>query len=126
MRSCGCGDRSRTSRAGPGRPRRRAARGDAADRGPRLLLAAAQRTVFADQEVEMGALLVGELEEDPLALGILEPLAVALEEEERRPRLELRIGGRQLGIALLQRAEVLLLLLGQLVEHRAAAGVLGL
>ena len=100
----------------------------------------------------MHALFVGELEEDPLAFGILEPLAVAfeelvraalaldadeqgllivhalrqllgagreqaargaLEEEKRRPRLELRILREQLAIPRFERAEVLLLFLGQ-------------
>ena len=42
--------------------------------------ASTQRAVLADQQLEMLALLVGELEEDLLALGVLEPLAVALEE----------------------------------------------
>ncbi len=108
------------------------------------------------------ALLVGELEEDALALGVLEPLAVALEEpvraalapdadhqrlavvdalgeligaggeqtvgraleeQERRPRLELRILLQQLAVARLELAEMLLLLLGQLLEHAAAARV---
>ena len=89
-----------------------------------------ERAVFADQQLQMCALLVGELEEDLLALRILELVAVsleeavraalaldadhqrlpvvdaireplgaggeqavrgALEEQERRPRLELRI-----------------------------------
>ena len=40
----------------------------------------AQGAVLADQQLEVRALLVGELEEDPLAFGVLEPLAVALEE----------------------------------------------
>ena len=112
-------------------------------------LAGQERPVFADQQIEMGALLVGELQEDLLALGIFEPLAVALEElvrsalaldadeqrllvvhalaqllgalgeeaargaleeQERRPRLELRIAGEELGIPFLERAEVLALL----------------
>ena len=40
----------------------------------------AQRTVLADQQIEMGAFLVGKFQEDLLAFGVLEPLAVALEE----------------------------------------------
>ena len=40
-------------------------------------------TVFANQQFEMGALLVGELEKDPLALGVLELFAVTLEEAVR-------------------------------------------
>src|ERR1700688_4373193 len=39
-----------------------------------------QRSVLADEKVEVCALLFGELQEDPLAFGILEPLAVPLEE----------------------------------------------
>ena len=42
-----------------------------ADRRP-LALALDERSVFADQQLEMGALLVGELEEDPLAFRVLE------------------------------------------------------
>src|SRR5262249_48936172 len=45
--------------------------------------AGGQRSVLADQQVEMVALLVGELEEDALAFGLLEPLAVPLEEAVR-------------------------------------------
>src|SRR6185503_17430689 len=128
------------------------------------VLAAQQRAIFADQHLQVVALLVGELEEDLLALGVLEALTVAfeelvraalaadadeqrlrvvhaapqlvralgeqtarraLEEEERRPRLEQRILRAQLAIPALQRAEVLLLFFGQLLEHRAAARVLG-
>ena len=118
---------------------------------------AQQRAVLADQHLEVVALFVGELEEDLLALGVLEALAVALEEamraalaadadlvglaivdavalqlvgalreqavrraleeEERRPRLELRILLEQLLVALLERAEMVLLFLGQALEH---------
>jgi len=39
-----------------------------------------QRAVLADEEVEVGALLVGKFEEDLLAFRILETLAVFLEE----------------------------------------------
>ena len=133
-------------------------------RGAGVPLALAQRAVLADQQVEVRALFVGELEEDLLAFGVLEPLAVsleelvraalaldadeqrllivdavaqllgafgeqavrrALEEQERRPRLELRILREQLAIALLERPEVLLLFVGELLEHRAAARVAG-
>src|SRR5437868_3469354 len=40
----------------------------------------AQRAIFVDQEIAVVALFLGELEEDLLALGVLEPLAVLLEE----------------------------------------------
>ena len=43
-------------------------------------LALAQRAILADQQIEVRALFVGELEEDLLAFGVLEALAVALEE----------------------------------------------
>src|SRR5262245_38508663 len=43
-------------------------------------LSIAERFVFADQEVAVRAFFLGEFEEDLLALGILETLAVALEE----------------------------------------------
>ena len=43
-------------------------------------LALAQRAVLANQQLEVRALFVGELEEDLLAFGVLEALAVALEE----------------------------------------------
>ena len=46
-------------------------------------LTLAQRAVLADQQIEVGAFLGGELEEDPFAFRILEPLAVALEEPVR-------------------------------------------
>src|SRR5262245_48574904 len=49
----------------------------------------------------------------------------ALEEEERRARLELRVLCRELAIPLLQRAEMFLFFLGELMEDRAAARVLG-
>ena len=49
----------------------------------RAPLALDERPVLADEQVEVLALLVGELEEDPLAFGVLEPLAVALEEPVR-------------------------------------------
>src|SRR6185503_9016985 len=76
---CGCGDRSRPSRGAPRRPRRSPAGSDTADRR-RQLLAVAQRTVFANQQFAVVALFVGELEEDALALRVLEPLTVTLEE----------------------------------------------
>ena len=106
----------------------------------------------------MGPLLVGELQEDLLAFGVLEPLAVALEElvrsalaldadeqrllivdaasqllgafgeqavrraleeQERRPRLELRILRRASSrVARLERAEMLPLLGGEPLEDR--------
>ena len=51
-----------------------------------------ERAVLANQQLEVLALLVGELEEDLLALGVLEPLAVALEErcEPRSQRMPMR------------------------------------
>ena len=47
----------------------------------------------------------------------------ALEEQERGPRLELRIALQQLGVARLQLAEVLLLFRRQVLEHLAGARV---
>src|SRR5262245_144702 len=73
MRSCGGGERSRSGRR---LLPRLAARRPAATTG----LAIDERTIFANEQLEVRALLVGELEEDPLALGVLETLAVALEE----------------------------------------------
>ena len=132
--------------------------------GPPSPLALDERAVLADQELEVRAFLVGELEKDLLALGVLELLAVsleeavraalaldadhqrlavvdavgqplgsggeqpvgrALEEEERRLRLELRVLLQQLAVARLERAEVLLLLVGELLEDAAAARVAG-
>ena len=52
--------------------------GRAAHAAPALTLA--ERAVLTDQEIEMSAFLVGKLQEDLLAFGVLEPLAVALEE----------------------------------------------
>ena len=48
-----------------------------------LALAPRQRAVLANQHLEMVALFLGELEEDLLAFGVLEALAVALEEAMR-------------------------------------------
>src|SRR6185436_5021406 len=47
----------------------------------------------------------------------------ALEEQEGRPRLEQRILSQQLPVAFLERPEMLTLLGGKLLEHRAAARV---
>ena len=58
--------------------RRLARPGHAAHAAPALTLA--ERTVLTDQEIEMSPFLVGKLQEDLLAFGVLEPLAVALEE----------------------------------------------
>src|SRR5476651_1853910 len=72
-RSCGCADRS--SR------RSSAAHGPAREvPGARLALALAQRAIFAHEQLQVRALFVRELEKDLLALGVLEALAVALEE----------------------------------------------
>ena len=49
----------------------------------------------------------------------------ALEEQERRPRLELRVALEQLAVARLELAQVLLLLARQILENLAAARVLG-
>src|SRR4051794_37191643 len=43
-------------------------------------LSRAQRPIFAHQKIEMRALFVCEFQEDLLALGVLEPLSVPLEE----------------------------------------------
>ena len=70
-------------RARAGSPIRRS-RADGASsvagRSCRCAAALDEQTVLADQQLEMGALFVGEFEKDLLALGILELLAVALEE----------------------------------------------
>src|SRR5262245_64738041 len=47
-----------------------------------------------------------------------------LEEQERRPRFELRILGEQLLIPLLEGSEVFFLLFGKALEHQAAATIL--
>src|SRR5262249_40224810 len=67
----------RAPRSGSGAARRggRAAAA-AAGRGPPR----AQRAILANQQLEMGAFFVGELEKHLLALGVLEPFTVALEE----------------------------------------------
>ena len=128
-------------------------------------LALDEQPVFANQQLEMRALLVGKLEKDFLAFRILEFVAVTFEEamgsalaldanhqrltivdavgqsrsaaagkqsvrrpfeeQERRPRLELRILLQQLAIALLERAQMLLLLGRELFEHAPAARVAG-
>ena len=55
----------------------RLARGGAATA---LALTRDERPILIDQQLEMLSLLVGELQKDPLALGVLEPLAIAFEE----------------------------------------------
>src|SRR2546427_4813552 len=123
-----------------------------------------ERAILAHEQVEVGALLVGELEEDLLALRVLEALTVLLEEavrvplaadadqqrllivdaaqqavgalgeqpvgrpleeEERRPRFELRIAREQLAVASFELAEMLLLLPREILEHLAAARIAG-
>src|SRR2546425_1520092 len=59
-------------------------RGRYAARGlPRAALPFDERPVLANEQVEVRALLVGELEEDLLAVGVLEAFAVLLEEAMR-------------------------------------------
>src|SRR3954452_52137 len=142
MPSCACADRSSARRA----PLRRSDAALLPAHVRRLPLS--QRAILPHQQIEVGALLVGELEEDLLALGILEALPVfleepvraalaldadeqrflivdaapqllgacggqaarrAFEEEERRRHLELGTPRQQLAVALLERAEVVLL-----------------
>ena len=45
----------------------------------------AERPVLADEQVQVRPLFAGELQEEPLAVGVLEPLAVTFEEPVRRP-----------------------------------------
>ena len=52
--------------------------------GPSPPLALDEGAVLADQQAQVRALFVGELEEDLFALGVFELLAVALEEAVRR------------------------------------------
>src|SRR5258706_16328715 len=69
-----------------GSPRRCAMRGGGAvalDRLPAASLPLDERAVLAHEQVEMLALLVGELEKDLLAFGVFESLAVFLEEAMR-------------------------------------------
>src|SRR5687767_14376982 len=56
-------------------------RGSSAAAGAALTLD--ERAVLANQQIEVIALLVGELEEDLLAFRVLEPLAILLEEAVR-------------------------------------------
>src|SRR6184192_1890346 len=117
-----------------------------------------QRPVLADEEIEMRALLGRELQKDLFAFGVLEALAVlleelvrstlaldpdeqrlaivdavaellgafgeqpaggALEEEKRRPRLELRILAGERAVAVLERRKMLALFAGEPLEHSA-------
>src|SRR4051812_40039888 len=158
MPSCACADRSSARRA----PLRRSDAALLPAHSRRLPLS--QRAILPHQQIEVGALLVGELEEDLLALGVLEALAVfleepvraalaldadeqrflivdaapqllgpfgeqaarrAFEEQERRPRFELRIARQQLAVALLEGAEVFLLFGRELLENGAAARIPG-
>src|SRR4051794_38903134 len=77
MRSCGGGDRSRQ------RGRVTTDLGLAALRASAPALAFHEGPVLADEQLEMRALLVGELQENFLALGVLEFFAVAFEETVR-------------------------------------------
>src|SRR5262245_39118281 len=49
-------------------------------RAPAPFLSLDERPVFTNEEIQVGALFVGELEKDPLAFGVLETFAVSLEE----------------------------------------------
>ena len=60
-----------------------------------------------------------------IGAGREQPVGRALEEQKRRPRLELRVLLEQLAVSILQCAEVVLFLLGELVEDLLAALVLG-
>ena len=82
-----CHDEECTAPAGVARlvARKRAARsGHASLAGggsaTALALTRDERPILVDQQLEMLSLLVGELQKDPLALGVFEPLAVAFEE----------------------------------------------
>ena len=126
-------------------------------------LALDERLVLANQQFEMIAFFVCELEEDLLALGVFKPLAVALEEamrpalaadadqkrllvvhaggeqllgpigeqtvgrafeeEERRPRLELRITREQLTVPIFELAQVSVFVLSKLLEDRASSRI---
>src|SRR5688572_9010311 len=74
MRWCEGGGRS---------PRAGARGGTGSRRTSRPALALHERAVLAHEQIEVRTLLVGKLEEDLLALGVLEPLAVLLEEAMR-------------------------------------------
>src|SRR4051812_16699147 len=74
---CACADRSSARRA----PLRRSSVAVLSAHFGRL--PGLQRAILPHQQIEVRALLVGELEEDLLALGILEALAVFLEEPVR-------------------------------------------
>src|SRR5262245_51652200 len=63
------------------RARRRGGGGTSSATAPALALH--ERAILADQQVEMVALLVGELEKDLFAFRVLETLAVLLEEPMR-------------------------------------------
>src|SRR5690242_15754886 len=115
---------------------------------PSASLALHQRAVFAHEQIEVRAFFIGEFEKDLLALGILEALAVlleeamraalaadadeqrllivdavdepfaafgeesvggAFEEQEGRPRLELRVALQQLRVPFFERAEMMFL-----------------
>src|SRR5580765_665932 len=82
--------RRREQRAPPARSGRRTPSCGYEGRSPARLRrflrgALAERAVLVDQEVEVHALFVGELEEDSLAVGVFEAFAVFLEEVVRAP-----------------------------------------
>ena len=85
-----------------------------------VLLEEAMRAALALDADEQRLLIVDALAEPVGALGE-QAVRRALEEEKRGPRLELRIHLEQLRVARLERAEMFLLFLGQLLKDRAAA-----
>src|SRR5215203_4536314 len=123
-----------------------------------------ERAILANEQVEMRPLFVSKFEKDLLPLGILETLAVlleeamgaafaadpdhqrllvvdavhqslrpvgeqsvrrTLEEEKRRPGLQLRVPPQQLGVTLFERREVFLLLGCEVLENFAAPRITG-
>src|SRR5258706_9653282 len=71
------------------------------------------------------SLLVVDPMAEPFGAGIEQAARGALEEQERRPRFELRILGGQVAVALLEEAEMVLLFGSQLLEHGTPARVAG-
>src|SRR4026208_290686 len=82
------------------------------------------RSALALDADEERLLIVHALAQLPGALGE-EAARRSLEEQEGRPRLELRIAGEERGLPFLQRPEVLALFPRELLEHNPAARVLG-
>src|SRR5262245_26997370 len=87
-----------------------------------LLEEAMRATLAADPDHQR--LLIVDAAHQPVGAFGEEAIRGALEEQERRARLELRIAAQQLGVPRLELAEMFLLLQGEILKHLPPSGVL--